>query len=77
MVIGYLFIVAGLVRFCADMYLQFRPPEAKKGFGVDVSQVTDLVNALGKLPPWALSAVIGVGLIWLGNYMSQGHVVVK
>ena len=75
-VLGCLFVLAALAKFCADMYQQLRPPESKKGFAADaIGKYADLVTALSKLPPWALSAVIGVGLIVLGGWIVQDRLI--
>jgi hypothetical protein len=71
-VLGCLFVLAALARFCADLYQQMRPPERKKGFAADaIGKYADLITALSKLPPWALSAVIGIVLVVVGGWIVQ------
>ncbi len=73
-VIGCLFIVAGLARVVVDIIVQARPAPPKHGFGTsDVKVWTDFLNAVGKLPPWFQSAILGVALIAAGEWIQSGH----
>jgi hypothetical protein len=72
--VGCLFVLAGLVKFCVDMYVESRPRGEKKGFAADdPSKWADLITAVGKLPPFAMSAVLGIVLIVAGLWILEGH----
>ncbi len=73
-VLGCLFAAAGLAKFIVGTVNDARAPETKKGFAAtDPAKWADLVTAVGKLPPFAISTVLGVALIIVGSWLSQGH----
>jgi uncharacterized protein YjeT (DUF2065 family) len=71
--VGCLFVLAGLARFCIDTFAQ-AGSASKRGFAAtDPEKWSKLVEQLGKLPPWALSAVLGIALIAAGQWIQAGH----
>jgi hypothetical protein len=73
-VLGCLFVLAGLFKFIAETVLQLRAAADKKGVGPnDLGNPADVITAISKLPPFAISVVLGIALIILGAWLYQGH----
>jgi Flp pilus assembly pilin Flp len=72
---GALFILAALARVVAEIRLAFAQTTkaVNPSFAADdLKAAASLVEAVGKLPPYALTALIGVVLIACGSRLAAG-----
>lgn len=74
-VIGALFILAALARVIAELRVAFAQSPPKAGeprgpfqrFAIDPKDLGTLVDAIAKLPPYALTMLVGLLLIAAEN----------
>ena len=74
-IIGSLFVVAGFVQVIAEVVVSLRPVPVGKSEGMAskaIQATAEVITALGKLPHFALSVLLGLLLISFGQRAAAG-----
>jgi hypothetical protein len=73
--VGCLFIVIGALTVFAQMLQAFRNPGQVKERGIasdDINAIATLLDAIGKLPSYIVTTLLGMLLIAAGQHMIAG-----
>ena len=66
-IVGLLFILLGFVGAVRDIFLK---PQAQGANWLDwIQAITELIKALAAAPQWLALVVVGVGLVYWGQYL--------